>query len=105
MTAKEYLSSLKDMYLRLKSLEDYPKERQQWKKWYSRNVDRIHGMKNSRHAALLEFRYIDGMTWDEVTNHMGLVNADYVRRALHERALQEFERENPHFRDDFPTKN
>lgn len=105
MTTKEYLSTLRDMYVRLKSLDNYPKEQEQWKLWYNRNVDRIHGMKNSRNAALLEYRYVRGMTWDEITDKLGLVNADYVRRRLHLRALQEFEREYQGFINDYPRKN
>lgn len=102
--AKTYLSSLKHLYMRIKSLSSYPKEQERLKKWYWTNVERIHQLRDSRASTLLEYRYISCMTWREIADRMGYDDEAYTRRCLHDQSLKAFIRQFPDYYSDYPFK-
>lgn len=54
-------------------------------------ITRTIGMvKNHVHAALLQNRYVVGMSWDQIADEIGYSD-DYVKHGLFERAIAEFE--------------
>lgn len=99
---KQYLLGVRDIEKRITALEKYPKEQAAAKRFKNTVVNQIHGLQDNRHVALLEYRYIEGMTWDEVTDKMEYYNSDYVRRHLHLAALKEFEKKYPKYEKDYP---
>lgn len=51
-------------------------------------IKRIHAIENPDHEFILELRYINGLTWEEIADEMGY-SVRHVHR-LHEKALEEF---------------
>lgn len=104
MTVKQYLLGVRDIDKRIAALEKYPTEQQTAKNFKATVVKQIHGLQDNRHVALLEYRYVDGLTWDAVTDKLKYYNSDYVRRYLHLAALKEFERNYPKYAEIYPFK-
>lgn len=104
MTVKQYLLGVRNIDMRIKALAEYPQEQQKFLDFKATASEQIHGMRDNRHMALLEYRYLKGMTWGEVTDELGYHDADYVRRCLHMASLKEFESENPNFQNYYPLK-
>ena len=51
-------------------------------------IEQIHAIDNPDHEMLLELRYMDCFTWEEIANEMGY-SITHVHR-LHKKALEEF---------------
>lgn len=60
----------------------------------------INKIKDNVSVSLLVNKYINGKTWEEVTELLGFDSVDYVKKELHLKALKKFEEVNP----DYPTK-
>lgn len=104
MTVKQYLLGVRNIEMRIASLDDYPQEQAKLREFKGIVANQIHGLHDNRHAALLEYRYLKGLTWGEVTDRLGYYDADYVRRCLHAASLKEFEQQYPHYEDFYPIR-
>lgn len=104
MTVKQYLLGVRNIEMRIKVMDEYPQEQARLREFKAIVTRQIHGLHDNRHAALLECRYLKGMTWSEVTDKLGYYDADYVRRCLHLASLKEFEWQYPHYEDFYPIR-
>lgn len=57
-----------------------------------REIDRI---PNNMLSTLLTNKYANGMTWGQITESIGKTDEDHVRKFLHSKALEEFEKIHP----------
>lgn len=69
--------------------------RNEFKGFEKRVTLEIHRIRNNTSATLLEEKYINGATWEEITDKLGYKDCDYVRKELHNKALKDFEIANP----------
>lgn len=104
MTVKQYLLGVKNIDMRIESLNGYPQEQKKLRAFKETVTNQIHGLRDNRHATLLEYRYLQGLKWSEVTDKLKYPDADYVRRHLHATSLREFEMQYPNYEDFYPLK-
>lgn len=111
MTAETYLMQVKDIDLRIRSLqgelkdcanegdEKYAQELrsrintdiEQYKKLKLRIREEIQLLRDNRLSTLLSEYYIRGRSWEQVTEALGKKDIKNVRTTLHEKALKLFE--------------
>lgn len=59
ITVKQYLQLLQDIDIRIDVLERYPQGQKEIIDYKKKAVEQIHKVRNSKHAALLEYRYME----------------------------------------------
>lgn len=67
----------------------------EFKSFEKRVTLEIHRIRNNTFATLLEDKYINGLTWDQITEKLGYMDSDYVRKELHCKALRDFDLTTP----------
>lgn len=112
MNAEEYLEQVKNIDLRIRSLEgelsdsqaeedtEYAEELRDritasittYKELKLRIRDEIQQIKDNRLSTLLTEFYIRGKSWEDVTAALGMRSVKNVREGLHKKALEAFER-------------
>lgn len=138
MTAKEYLSYLPNIQLRIKALQrsirkceevatttggqidsissgqhggngkvasaieekcDLEQElrnlMESYQKFAVKVVREINRIPNNLYVTVLIDRYVNGLSWEDITANAGMESERYVRGSLHEQALSAFEKINP----------
>jgi len=110
MTPEQYLMQVKDLNLRIRSLEgelaDAKKEKdseyaaeleiiikddiEKYKSARYKIREEIQQIGNTRFSVLLTEYYIRGKSWEQVAKALGLSDAKWVRKTLRERALKSF---------------
>ena len=117
MTAEEYLSQIRDIDLRIRSLEgemndseleadpDYRKELadriaeniSHAKELKLRIRSEIQNVKDNRLCTLLSEKYVRGRSWEQVADALGMKSVKHVREGLHLQALEAFRQANINF--------
>ena len=112
MNAEEYLEQVKNIDLRIRSLEgelndsqaeedtEYAEELRDrivasirtYKELKLRIRDEIQQIKDNRLSTLLTEFYIRGKSWEDVTAALGMRSVKNVREGLHKKALEAFEK-------------
>lgn len=69
--------------------------RNEFAKYRTRVECEIQRIPNNIYATLLEEKYINGASWETVTEKIGYSDVKHVREVLHSRALSEFEKITP----------
>lgn len=110
MTVETYLLQVKDIDLRIRSLqgelyecrrdgdEAYVKELEssitanieKYQSLKLRIRDEIQSLDDNRYVTLLSEYYVKGKSWEDVTEALGKKDTKHVRTTLHERALKSF---------------
>lgn len=67
----------------------------EFEKFRIRVICEINRIPDNRYASLLINKYINNMSWEDITDEIGEKNSEYVRKELHEKALKNFEEINP----------
>ena len=70
-----------------------------------RAIREINRIPDSMYASVLIDKYINGYTWERVAKNIGFQNEDYVRKILHAKALESFEKNNPETTRKSPEKS
>ena len=117
MRAEEYLSQVKDIDLRIRSLQgelrDYDNEAdeeyaqelrskvyadiEQYKKLRIRIREEIQSLADNQYSTLLSEYYIRGRSWEQVTDAIGKKDIKNVRDNIHGKALEAFEKAYPKY--------
>lgn len=110
MTVQEYLLQVKDIDLRIRSLEgelndtvceedeDYASELRAriavdielYKKLRVRIREQIQQLRDNRSVVLLTEYYVRGKSWEQVAAALDMKSIKHVREGLHSKALEQF---------------
>lgn len=104
MTVKQYLLGVRNIDMRIDVMDKYPDEQKALVEFKELVTRQIHGLHDNRHVSLLECRYLQSMTWREVTDRLKFYDDYYVRRCLHLASLKEFEEKYPDYEKYYPIK-
>lgn len=110
LTTVEYLSQIKDIDLRIRSLEgelnDISEEDEEYADELCERIradvnrlkkvrlmirDQIQGLGDNRSVVLLMEYYVRGKSWEQVTAAVGMKSVKHVRTGMHIKALRQFE--------------
>lgn len=102
LTVKEYLQGLQYVDMRIEALDNYIDEQRAWELYKSIATKQVLSIRSTKHMLLLKYRYIDCMTWEQITDKLQYDNSDYVRKQLHIASLADFEKKYPRYFENYP---
>lgn len=62
----------------------------EFEKFRFRVICQINCISDNRYVSILMNKYVNNMSWEQVTEEIGEKNSEYVRKELHEKALKKF---------------